>query len=209
MKIVIFILVFLISSLSLALPRGKLRGVTGSTKIGATLMNFTGPEHTSFSEGSPAYGVEFSVDGGSGQLKYFYRARINSANGLQEFIKSSTTFTSEYEFFSVEPELGFTIYPVQRGDSGVNIYFWGTGNISYNYLEIKTIPSSVTIDPKSQALGYGFGGGIGLELVYDTSNDGKRLMIYSEVGFRQGTAPLAGQVDFEVGGLVASVGFGF
>jgi hypothetical protein len=34
-------------------------------------------------------------------------------------------------------------------------------------------------------------------------------MIYSELGFREGIVPLAGQSAFEVSGLTASLGFGF
>jgi len=71
------------------------------------------------------------------------------------------------------------------------------------------VPSGVKVDPKSQALGYGFGGGIGFEFIMHTTKDGKRLMIYSEAGFRQGEAPIAGQTAFQVGGLTAAIGFGF
>jgi hypothetical protein len=185
------------------------RGVFQSTKVGATLTSYTGPANTSFSEGSPGHGMEFSIDSGSGFLRYYYRARVNASLGSQNFIKSGTKFFTDYDFYSIEPEIGVDVYPVHRNERGLNIYLWGSGNLSYNYLDLKTVPSTVKVDPKSQSLGYGFGGGIGFELIMHTTKSGKRIMIYSELGFREGIVPLAGQSAFEVSGLTASLGFGF
>lgn len=187
----------------------RTRGAFRSTKIAGTITSYTGPAKSSFSEGSPGHGVEFSVDSGSGHFRYYYRARLNQSLGSQNFIRSGTTFFTDYDYYSIEPEIGFAIYPVQRGERGLNIYLWGSGNLSYNYLDLRTVPTGVKVDPKSQALGYGFGGGIGFEFIMRTTKDGKRLMIYSEAGFRQGEVPLAGQTAFQVGGLTAAVGFGF
>jgi hypothetical protein len=185
------------------------RGVFQSTKVGATLISYTGPANSSFSEGSPGHGVEFSIDSGSGFLRYYYRARINQSLGSQRFVKNGSTFFTDYDYYSIEPEIGVDVYPVHRNERGLNIYLWGSGNLSYNYLDLKTVPSTIKVDPKSQALGYGFGGGIGFELIMVTTKNGRRIMVYSEMGFREGIAPIAGQTAFEVSGLTASLGFGF
>lgn len=187
----------------------RTRGAFRSTKIAGTITSYTGPKNSSFAEGSPGYGMEFSVDSGSGHFRYYYRARLNQSLGSQNFVKNGTVFFTDYDFYSIEPEIGFAVYPVQRAERGLNIYLWGAGNLSYNYLDLRTVPTGVKVDPKSQALGYGFGGGIGFEFIMHTTKDGKRLMIYSEAGFRQGEVPLAGQTAFQVGGLTAAVGFGF
>jgi len=187
----------------------RTRGTFRSTKIAATITSYTGPANTSFAEGSPGHGIEFSVDSGSGHFRYYYRARINQSLGSQNFVKGTTVYFTDYDYYSIEPELGFALYPVQRGERGLNIYLWGAGNLSYNYLDLRTVPTGIKVDPKSQALGYGFGGGIGFEFIMHTTKDGKRLMVYSEAGFRQGEVPLAGQTAFQVGGLTAAIGFGF
>ena len=185
------------------------RGLFRSTKVGFTTTNYAGPAKNSFAEGSPSYGLELSIDGGNSYTRYFYRARVNESIGGQNFIKNGTTYFSNYEFYSVEPEIGGALYPVQRQEHGLNIYLWVVGNLSYNFLNLKSVPSTVNVDPKSQALGYGAGGGIGFELIFASTKGGNKLMVYSEVGFRDGTAGLAGQNSFEVSGLTASVGFGF
>lgn len=185
------------------------RGTFRSTKVGATTYNYTGANKTSFSSGSPGYGAELSVDAGSGFTRYFFKARFNQSSGSQNFLHSGTTYFSNYEFYSIEPEIGFALFPVQRMERGLNIYLWGVGNASYNYLELKSIPTTINVDPKGQALALGFGAGLGFEFVMRTTKDGKRLMLYSEIGFRQSQVTLAGVKNFEVGGMTASLGFGF
>lgn len=185
------------------------RGGFKSTKLGLTLSNYAGAINTSFAEGSPGYGIEVSVDSGSGYFRYFFKGRLNQSIGRQDFIKGTTVYNTEYEFISVEPEIGIALYPVQRQERGMNIYLWGTGNLSYNYLDLKTVPTTVSVDPKGQALGYGFGGGVGLELILGSSKGGSRYLVYTEVGFRQATAQLAGQREFDISGLNAAIGVGF
>ncbi len=212
MKYAIAILLTLLFSIEAYSQSMRNRGGFKSTKIGATLSNYAGSINTSFAEGSPGYGVEVSVDNGSGYFRYFFRGRFNQSIGRQNFIKGTTVYNSEYEFFSVEPEIGLALYPVQRQEKGMNLYLWGSGSVSYNYLNLKDVPTTVSVDPKGQALGYGFGGGVGLELLLGggSSKGGSRhYLIYTEIGFRQATAQLAGQREFDISGMNASVGVGF
>src|SRR5689334_12722701 len=130
----IFIISLIVTSDAFA---QRSRGTFRSTKIGITITSYTGPANESFSEGSAGHGMEFSVDSGSGYLRYYYRARINQSLGSQNFIKNNTVFFTDYDYYSIEPEIGFALYPVQRGERGLNIYLWGSGNLSYNYLDLR------------------------------------------------------------------------
>jgi hypothetical protein len=184
-------------------------------KLSLVVQNYTGPEYTSFSDGSSGYGAEISTDDGGRHFRYFFRARFNRSQGKQDFRKSNTVYTSEYDFMSFEPEMGISLYPVARSEKGMNIYVWGSGHLSYNYLEIKSIPNNVTgVDSKSQDFGSGYGGGVGVEFVLGgmrasgVRSSGK-LMVLGEVGFRENFAPLAGLSSFEISGMTVSLGVGF
>ena len=72
-----------------------------------------------------------------------------------------------------------------------------------------TIPTGSNVIGKDQAFGYGFGGGIGLEYLPKTSRPGTRRLLYSEFGFRDGRTTLVQTSNFEVSGMIFSVGFGF
>ncbi|MEQ1722874.1 MAG: hypothetical protein ABL930_06830 [Pseudobdellovibrio sp.] len=202
----IFILLLLQSTFVFALSK---KGAFQSTKIGAIQQNYTGTDKQSFSGGSPAYGVELSIDSGGQYFRYFFKTRIMNSIGSQNFIKSGTTYFSKYDFTSIEPEIGVALFPVSRNDKGVNIYLWALANVSYNNLTINSPPAGLGISNKSQEFGAGFGGGLGVELIAFTTRGGKRLLLYSEVGFRDSRAPLAGISNFEVSGMTASLGFGF
>lgn len=185
------------------------KGTFQSTKIGFIQQNYTGTDKQSFSNGSPGYGVELSLDAGGQYFRYFFKTRVMNSIGSQNFIKSGTTYFSKYEYTSIEPELGAAFFPVARKDKGVNIYLWGLGNVSYNNLTINSPPTGLNVNTKAQEFGTGYGAGLGVELIAYTTRGGKKLLIYSEVGFRDSRAPLAGLNNFEVSGMTASFGFGF
>ena len=200
------VILLLQSSTVFALSR---KGQFQSTKLGATQQNYTGNDHASFANGSPAYGVELSIDTGGNHLRYFFKARINHSFGSQNFTKGSTTFFSKYDYTAIEPELGVALYPVARDEKGLNIYVWGVASISYNYLSINTVPSTVAIESKGQEFGTGYGAGIGFEYILAALRTGQKIMVYSEVGFRDASAALAGLEVFEVSGMTVSLGLGF
>lgn len=180
-------------------------------KFGLTFQNYTGPVYKSFTEGSPAYGFELSTDDGGKHFRYFFKARFNHSQGRQNFRKDNTIYLSKYEFMNAEPEIGISFFPVARADRGLNIYLWGAGNISYNYLHLMNIPTTVSgVDPKSQQFGAGYGGGVGFDLLFSggSRTSGKK-MLYAEIGFRESFVALAGYERFEISGLAAAVGFGF
>ena len=200
-------LVFLIQgSLVFAM---KQKGEFQSTKIGATQQNYTGNNNASFANGSPAYGAELSVDTGGNHLRYFFKARINHSIGSQTFTKGNTSFFSKYDYTAIEPELGAALYPVARDEKGLNIYLWGVASISYNYLSLNSVPAAAGIESKGQEFGTGYGAGIGFEYILAALRSGKRIMVYSEVGFRDASAALAGLSVFEVSGMTVSLGIGF
>lgn len=213
MKALALIFLILVGESVWAQSSARMLSRTGefkAKKLGVTMQNYTGPAYTSFSDGSSGYGGEISTDAGGKHLRYFFRARFNRAQGRQDFKKSSTIYNSRYDFMSFEPELGISLYPVARNERGLNIYLWGSGHLSYNYLELMNIPSTVTgVDPKSQDFGSGYGGGVGLEFVIGGSKTAGKFMLYGELGFRENFAPLAGANSFEISGMTASLGFGF
>lgn len=215
-----FILLFVIfmNWASVSWAQQRLRGGTmKTTKIGLSYSNYTGPDNTSFSKGNSGFGLEASVDNGGNYLRYYFKAGADYSTGTQAFIKSPTVYTSKYEYFAISPEIGLTLYPVARRDRGLNIYLFGFGQVSYNYLNIMNIPSTVTgVNSKSQDFGAGYGGGVGVELnwssgmslsnVKDTAG---RNVIYAELGFVNSYAPLAGQNRFELSHIKATLGYGF
>ncbi|MBY0553150.1 hypothetical protein K2P97_01390 [bacterium] len=206
MSKLIFIFIFFQISFAFALSK---KGAFQSTKIGFIQQNYTGTDKQSFSSGSPGYGAELSIDSGGQYFRYFFKTRIMNSIGSQNFIKSGTTYFSKYDYTSIEPELGAAFFPVARKDKGVNIYLWGLGNVSYNNLSIASPPAGSGVNTKAQEFGTGYGAGLGVELIAFTTRGGKRLLIYSEVGFRDSRAPLAGLNNFEISGMTASFGFGF
>lgn len=187
----------------------KRPGEFQSTKVAYIQQNFTGSDGISFAKGSPSYGLELSIDSGGNHLRYFFKTRITNSIGSQIFTKSGTSYFSKYEYTSIEPELGISFFPVARNDHGLNIYFWGVGGISYNNLSIESAPANLGIKPKAQEFGTGYGAGLGFELIALATRGGQKILFYSEVGFRDYQAPLAGLTGFEVSGMTVSLGFGF
>lgn len=180
-----------------------------STKIGFAVMNFTGTANRSFSNGNAGYGLEISTDSGGTYFRYFVKGRFIYADGSQSFLNGSSTFTSNYKFSEFAPELGFILFPVARREDGMNLYLFGLGNISYNYLELATVPSGSAILAKDQAFGVGYGGGVGFEYVLGSSRGGNKKLIFGEVGFRDERTTLAKTSNFEISGMNFSIGFGF
>lgn len=203
----LFLALFLLSSVRVfALSR---KGEFQSTKLGATQQNFTGSNSTSFANGSPAYGAEISIDTGGNHLRYFFKARLTYSNGSQNFTKGNTTYFSKYDYTAITPELGAAFYPVSRDEKGLNIYVWGVANISYNYLSLNSVPANLGVESKGQEFGSGYGAGIGFEFVISALRSGRKILTYSEVGFRDSNAALAGHSSFEISGMTVSAGVGF
>jgi hypothetical protein len=208
----LFLMSFIIGSSAFAQTRMLSRsGEQKSKKFGLTFQNYTGPIYKSFTEGSPAYGFELSIDDGGKHFRYFFKARANHSQGRQNFRKNNIIYLSKYEFMNAEPEIGVSFFPVARSDRGLNIYLWGAGNISYNYLHLMNIPTTVNgVDPKSQQFGAGYGGGVGFDLLFSGgSRTSGKQMLYAEIGFRESFVAQAGYERFEISGLAAVFGFGF
>lgn len=205
----IFYVLFLLSLTSEVFALSR-KGEFQSTKVGFVQQNYTGAAKQSFAEGSPSYGVELSIDTGGQHLRYFFKTRVTNSIGSQNFIKNSITYGSKYEYTSIEPELGLSLFPVARKEKSLNLYFWGVGGVSYNNLSIDNVPTTVTgVKSKAQEFGSGYGAGLGFEFILYTSRGGNKFLAYSEVGFRDYRAPIAGLNAFEISGMTMSFGFGF
>lgn len=179
------------------------------TKLGVIQQSYSGKKNHSFSEGSPAYGVEISTDRGNTFARYFLKGRLTYSTGRQNFLNNNVAFGSAYQLTTFAPELGVSLYPVLRRDRGMNLYLWAAAVISYNYLEINTSPVNSKIRPKDQGVGYGYGGGLGFEFMLGGARSRSKSMIYGEVGFRDERAQLVNEDSYELGGLTFSLGFGF
>ena len=185
------------------------RGAFQSTKVGGVLQVYTGAANKSFALGNPGYGVELTADAGNTYLRYFFKSRFTTSEGTQNFSDAGTVFNSPYKYIQFSPEIGISFFPVSRRPQGVNIYLWGVGGVSYNNLELKNIPSTSTISTKDQSFGYGFGGGLGFELILSAGSNGNFYLLYGEAGFREARTDLANNNQFQVGGMTYSLGFGF
>lgn len=207
MRKLVFILLFFLSTSIFAIS--KKGGDTRSTRVGFIQQNYTGLDKQSFSGGSPSYGAELSINSGGRYFRYFFSTSVVNSIGSQNFISSGTTYLSKYVYTAVVPEIGVMFFPISKNDNGVSIYVWGAGGISYNNLTINSVPTGSNVKSKAQEFGSGYGAGMGVELNIYTSRGGKRMIAYSEVGFRDYRASLAGLSAFEVSGMTFSVGFGF
>ena len=195
----VFIATFLIvSSQSFAAPTVTSKGSFRSTKLGLIQQDYSGPKNKSFAFGSPAVGVELTLDSGFSVFRYFFKTRFMVSEGKQNFLNGTTTFNSAYKFQQFAPEVGLSLFPIPRREKGVNVFLWGLGIMSYNNLEIKSIPATSAIQGKDQAFGYGYGAGLGIEYILFSTRTGGRVLIYSEIGFRDERALLVNNT-FEIG----------
>ena len=204
-------LLLIILSLSFPLTVEAQEGVNAfqATKIGLITQQYVGSRDKSFSEGGAGYGAELSVDKGNTFFRYFFKTRIMTSEGKQNFLNSGTEFLSPYKFIQFAPEVGISFYPTSRRNKGLNVYLWGIGTVSYNNLEISNLPSPTLLNSKDQSIGYGYGSGVGFEFILWTAKNSSYYMAYGEVGFRDERTNLANVNQFQVSGLTVSLGFGF
>ncbi len=185
------------------------RGAFRSSKLGIIQQSYSGPANRSFALGSPGTGLELTLDDGNTVFRYFFKTRFTTTEGSQNFSNAGTTFNSKYKFLQFAPEIGVSFFPIPRREKGINIFLWGTGSISYNNLELKNLPTVTKLQSKEQSFGYGYGGGLGVEVIlFSSAKGGSRYLAYAEVGFRDERADLT-NTQFEISGMTYSLGFGF
>ena len=208
---IISILHVLILSLCLPANSWAQEGVNAfqATKVGMIYQQYVGSRDKSFAEGGSGYGAELSVDKGNTFFRYFFKTRIMTSEGKQNFLNSGTEFLAPYKFLQFVPEVGLSFYPTSRRTKGLNVYIWGIGSVSYNNLEISNLPSPTLIIPKDQSVGYGYGSGVGFEFILGAAKNSSYYMVYGEIGFRDERTNLANINQFQVSGLTVSLGFGF
>lgn len=190
-------------------------------KIGYIYESYSGATNKSFSEGQPGHGVEISIDDGGEYVRYFANIRLAYSSGKQNFLDNTDVVKSNYTLLHLAPELGFGLYPVARKMSGLNLFIWGSGIIGYSQLELSPISTesvngsttAVTeyskLRRKDQGVGYGYGAGVGLEAFIGGKSKSGRMIIYSNLGFREITSNLASRSDFQINSFAFSIGLGF
>ncbi len=206
--IFIFCVITFFESYSMAETKSK-KAAFQATKFGLLQQNYSGATNKSFAQGSSGYGFELSTDSGGTFLRYFLKGRVSYAEGRQSFLDGNTTFTTNYKYSAFAPELGISLYPVSRRDSGLNMYLWGIGTVSYNYLDVASVPSGSTLKTKDQGFGSGYGGGLGFEFIIAAGRGGHHYLTYGEVGFRDERVDIFQVTQFEISGLTFCLGLGF
>ena len=189
---------------------------TGYAKFGGSTESYTGEKNKSISNGKTGFGGEIGVDGGLNLVRYYAKLKVFSSSGSQNLLDNAVETKTNFSLIQITPEVGGAFYPVGRKDNGLNLYFFGGGIFSMNLLELKPVSVVATSAPvttftklqtKQQGFGYGFSGGIGVEIAFGGSKASKK-MVYGEVGVKQVTARLAERTDFQINSLYFTLGFG-
>jgi hypothetical protein len=213
------LLFFFIQLICLTLT-AQIRKTQKVAKIAFGYDIYSGATNKSFSEGQPGYGAEISIDDGGANFRYFLKSRFIYSSGTQNFLDGSTVVLSNYALSHLAPEVGISFYPVARKSSGLNLYMWASGIVSYSLLEltpISTTSGSTTtavtsysvLRRKDQGYGYGFGAGVGIEFYFGQKNRSSKTFIYADVGFREQQANLAQRTDFQINTMAFNLGLGF
>ena len=215
-------LVFLLLALvPLATFAQQARRMPKVAKIGFVYESYSGATNKSLSEGQPGQGMEITIDDGGENFRYFANTRLVYSSGTQNFLDGSAVVRSNYELFEMAPEIGLSIYPVARKMSGLNIFVWGVGIVSYSQLQLSPLSTTASngtttavttysvLRKKDQGYGFGFGAGIGVEIFFGNKNRSSKKMLYANVGFREQTANLAMETNFQLNSLAFSLGIGF
>ena len=216
----IFLFIFFIFTAENTTAQSKLRNAKFS-KIGFVYQAYSGNKNISFAEGGAGYGIEMAIDSGGDIFRYFTKAKVIYSEGTQNFLDNSTEVRSAYKFTQVAPELGFTVYPVAKKKSGLNLYVWAVGILSYQFFDLTPISkvtnggvtTSVTtyaqLKNRDQGYGYGAGGGIGFDMFFSEKSRPVIKSMYGEIGFREQAAQIANRNDFQINSINFMVGFGF
>ncbi len=189
-------------------------------KIGFIYQTYSGDKDISLAEGAAGYGAEMTIDSGGDIFRYFMKAKMIYSAGTQNFLDNVTEVKSNYKFTQVAPELGFTLYPVPKKKSGLNLYVWAVGIATYQFVDLSPISSVVSgtttavssytkLKSRDQGYGYGGGGGIGFDIFFSERSRPWIKSIYGEVGFRDQVAQMAGREDFQIKSINFIVGLGF
>jgi len=220
-KVIKNLFFLLLALVPLATQAQTARKMPKVAKIGYIFESYSGATNKSLSEGQPGQGLEISIDDGGENFRYFATARLVYSSGTQNFLDGSTAVRSNYELFEMSPEIGFNIYPVARKMSGLNIFLWGVGIVSYSQLQLSPLSTTAAngtttavnsysvLRRKDQGYAYGFGAGVGVEVFFGNKNKSGKRMLYANVGFREQTANLAQVSDFQLNSLAFSMGIGF
>lgn len=159
----------------------------------------------SFSEAGAGLGGEVSLMTDGAIAAGFIKGRITSQSGSQKFLDGTTVTTASFTYLQTGFDGGGLLFLIPRKNEGINIYIGLGGALSYNYLALDKTVTFTTIANNSQAFGFGYAALMGVEL-FPTKN---KWTAVAEFAYRIETASLVGQSQFNLGGLLASFGFGW
>ncbi|MDG0817482.1 hypothetical protein [Bdellovibrio svalbardensis] len=180
-----------------------------STKLNLFQEIYSGESYKSLAQGSPGFGIEFSRDAGGTYFRTYAKGRFGASSGKQKFLDGSSQVNADYSYYFTQGELGLQVYPIARRDVGVNLFIGAGGVLGLNSLGLKPISGSFSqLKAQQQAIAFGYIASIGLEMIFSGANS-RHFMGTLEAAYRQQQAALAGQDEFDLGGLSISVGMGW
>lgn len=150
-------------------------------------------------------GGEISLMTDGDILAGYIKGRLTSQSGSQKFLDGTTVTTASFTYLQTGFDGGGILFLIPRKNEGINIYLGFGGALSYNYLALDKTLTFSTITNNSQAFGFGYAALMGVEL-FPTKN---KWTVVAEFAYRIETASLVGQTQFNLGGLLASFGFGW
>ncbi len=177
------------------------------TRLGARQEFFSGEKYKSLSETGSGVSAGISVFTDGAHFVPFFGFYVSSAVGSQVFMDGTTAVSTGFKFYSASTEIGMQIYPIERRESGFNIYIVGAGTLGYNFIALSKSTSLATLPYSDQSFSNGYYSGIGSELIF--GSDGlSKWTLNSEVLLKKESGTLLKQ-QFDFSCLIFAVGLGW
>lgn len=179
-----------------------------STRLQVFQINYAGEKEKSFSESGAGFGIEAYADWGRSWGRLYTKARGTQVTGRQSFLDGSASTNCDYTYYQGQFETGLMIFPVPARDTGIGIYLAGGGELGYNWLALASSSALSHLKPSESAMSFGYAAAAGVEWTLSKAV-GKRKVLTGEITYRVENAALAGQNNFDLGGLGIHVGYGW
>lgn len=212
MKRLDLLTIFILVNLFLGVPATSNAQVAGQwpqkTRLSGVYAVFGGEKYKAITNESVGFGGEISILKGDwrfgnvvGKIRGLY------ITGTEDFLDGTTEVNSKYTIFATEPALGIHLNIVPFISPGFRTYLSGLGVMSYNHLRFDKSTELSTINKSDTAVGFGYEIGAGIE--WNIKREVKTYLLFGEIQYRNVTADLAGQSQFQLTGMQMVGGFGW
>jgi len=182
-------------------------GAYPRTRTGVRQLLYSGDKGTSFAESTAGVGGSVTVFKDGKYIVPFFAFSFSNLSGRQIFFDGSTEVTSNFTYYSAATEIGVALFPIERKNRGVNVYFTGGGTLAYHFLSLSKSTTLTSIPYSDQASSLGYFGGIGAESI--VSGDGKlKWTLITEVLFKK-ESPVLLKKQFDISSFILSIGLGW